>query len=158
MGRALLDRLKQGRPFPDPVQESMVSLLVAARWLEDRLSQRLEPFGLTHAQYNVLRILRGVHPEGHPRCEIAARLIVRAPDVTRLVDRLARRGLVTRGRPGWGDRRHSVARITAKGLALLERTEGPLRDLPAAIETRLGQHGCAELSRLCEGLWSGATT
>jgi DNA-binding MarR family transcriptional regulator len=153
-----MERLKQAKPFEDRVQEAAVNLLLAAAWLNDRLDEVLAPLGLGHAQYNVLRILRGVHPDGHPRCEIAARLIERAPDVTRLVDRLVRRGLVTRGRRAGSDRRHSVARITAKGLALLERTEAaflvPHRDLGE----RLGERGCSELSRLCEALWSGQQT
>jgi DNA-binding MarR family transcriptional regulator len=156
MGRALLDRLRQTKPFRDPVQETATNLLLAAAWFEDRLSQALAPLDLSHEQYNVLRILRGVHPDGHPRCEIAARLIVRAPDVTRLVDRLVRRRLVTRGRGSGVDRRQSVARITAHGLALLQRAEEPFLLAHRELEERLGVRGCAELSRLCERLWSGA--
>jgi DNA-binding MarR family transcriptional regulator len=151
-----MERLKQTTPFPDRVQETAVNLLLAATWLEDQLDQVLEPLGLSHAQYNVLRILRGVHPVGHPRCEIAARLIVRAPDVTRLVDRLVRRGLVMRGRGAGSDRRHSVARITPKGLALLERTEKAFLGAHHELVDRLGARGCTELSQLCEALWSGA--
>jgi DNA-binding MarR family transcriptional regulator len=141
VGRALLERLRQTKPFPDPVQETATNLLLAAAWFEDRLGQALTPLDLSHEQYNVLRILRGVHPDGHPRCEIAARLIVRAPDVTRLVDRLVRRRLVTRGR-GSG--------------ALLERAEEPFLLAHRELEERLGARGSAELSRLCERLWSGA--
>jgi DNA-binding MarR family transcriptional regulator len=158
MGRALLERLKQRKPFPDQVQETAVNLLLAAAWLEDQLGQVLAPFGLSHEQYNVLRILRGVHPDGHPRCEIAARLIVRAPDVTRLVDRLVRRRLVTRGRGSGADRRQSVARITARGLALLASAEEAFQLAQRDVEERLGARGSAELSRLCERLWSGAET
>jgi DNA-binding MarR family transcriptional regulator len=150
-----MERLKQAKPFKDPVEETGVNLLLAAGWLDDRIAEVLVPLGLSHAQYNVLRILRGVHPDGHPRCEIAARLIVRAPDVTRLVDRLVRRGLVTRGRGAGSDRRHSVARITAKGLALLERTEQAFLVAHRDLEERLGARGCSELSGLCEALWSG---
>jgi DNA-binding MarR family transcriptional regulator len=155
VGRALLERLKQTKPFPDRVQETATNLLLAAGWFEDRLGQGLAPFGLSHEQYNVLRILRGVHPHGHPRCEIAARLIMRAPDVTRLVDRLVRRRLVTRGRGSELDRRQSVARITTHGLALLERTEEAFLLAHRDMEARLGARECTELSRLCEKLWSG---
>jgi DNA-binding MarR family transcriptional regulator len=154
MGKALLERLKQGPAFGDPVHESIVNLLLAGAWLEEQLDRVLEPLSLSHAQYNVLRILRGAHPAGHPRCEIAARLIVRAPDVTRLVDRLVERGLVTRGRDG-GDRRQSVARITARGLALLERSEPVLESVREEVARRLGERRSKDLSRLCEGLWSG---
>jgi len=153
MGQALLDRLKQTRPLPGPASEAAVNLLLAAAWLEGELSRALEPFELSNAQYNVLRILRGA-PDGHPRCEIASRLIVRAPDVTRLVDRLVDRGLVTRGRGTGSDRRHSVARLTARGLALLERADRALDPPHDALADRLGPSRLASLSRLCEALWS----
>jgi DNA-binding MarR family transcriptional regulator len=155
VGRALLERLKQGRPFSGPVEESLINLLLASAWLEERIGEALEPVSISHAQYNVMRILRGAHPDGHPRCEIAARLIVRAPDVTRLVDRLVRRGLVTRGRGQHVDRRQSVARLTAKGLALLKRADQSLVAVRNEVEGRMGARRSAELSRLCEALWSG---
>jgi DNA-binding MarR family transcriptional regulator len=155
MSRALLERLRQTRPFPDPIEEAGVQVLVAAAWLDGRIGELLEPFGLTHAQFNVLRILKGVHPDGHPRCEIAARLIVRSPDVTRLIDRLVVRGLVTRGRGEGSDRRQSVARITRKGIAVVERASGALSEVHDQLAGRLGERGCAELSRLCEALWVG---
>jgi hypothetical protein len=79
--------------------EAFVALLRVAGQLQRDLDDACHEFGLTHDQYNVLRILRGVHPEGHPRFEIAARLVRRAPDVTRLIDRLERRGWVRRASP-----------------------------------------------------------
>jgi DNA-binding MarR family transcriptional regulator len=155
VGNALLDRLKQTRPFETVGEESLINLMLAAQWLEDEVSRRLTPLGLSHSQFNVLRILRGVHPGGHPRCEIAARLIFRAPDVTRLIDRLVRRGLVTRGRGAGDDRRQSLARITPRGLALLERAVEALDPLPEELTARLGRTGVAELSRLCQRVWAG---
>src|SRR5215204_2537155 len=65
--------------------------------MSQRMNDVCRKHGVTHDQYNILRILRGVHPTGHPRCEITKRLISRAPDVTRLLDRLVRQGLVERG-------------------------------------------------------------
>lgn len=79
---------------------------------------------LSAAQYNVLRILRGA-PEGLLCGEIACRMISRQPDVTRLVDRMHSRGLLSRIRPA-GDRRRVVVRISAKGLDLLERLDDPI--------------------------------
>lgn len=116
--------------LPPLASEAFVALLrVAGRLLRD-LDEACGEFGLTHDQYNVLRILRGVHPQGHPRYEIADRLVSRAPDVTRLLDRLEKRGLVSRG---WhpGNRRLSIATITADGLALLKRVD-PRMDAVAA--------------------------
>ena len=92
--------------------------MVAGGALVRDLDAACQRRGLTHDQYNLLRILRGVYPAGHPRGEISARLIGRAPDVTRMLDRLVARGWVERG---WdpGNRRLSIATITTKGLALL---------------------------------------
>src|SRR5215204_1880034 len=99
--------------------------------MSQRMNDVCREHGVTHDQYNILRILRGVHPTGHPRCEIAKRLISRAPDVTRLLDRLVRQGLVERG---WApdNRRHSIATITPVGLALLEKID-------PQIDARLGR-------------------
>src|ERR1700753_2794156 len=87
MGDVLKQRIKQAR-FESPVQEAMLNVMVAASHLRDMVELVVEPFGITQPQYNVLRILRGVHPDGHPRRDIAARMIDRAPDVTRIIDRL----------------------------------------------------------------------
>ena len=92
MTQALSRRLKQPR-FASPQQEALLSVIVAAGTINDLMDVVCERHGLTRSQYNVLRILRGVYPEGHPRCEIAQRMVERAPDVTRLVDRLQAQGI-----------------------------------------------------------------
>src|SRR5215470_9090161 len=112
MGEALKKRLKQAR-FEDSVQEAMLNLLVAASHIRERTEQMCLRHNITSAQYNVLRILRGAHPEGYPRCEIATRMVEKAPDVTRLIDRLQQQGLVERVRSE-EDRRHSLTKITSK--------------------------------------------
>lgn len=110
-------RLQQRR-FRNAREAAFVGLLVVAERLGLQLEAVCERHGITHTQYNLLRILRGAPPEGHPRYEIANRLISPAPDVTRLLDRLDRQGLIERG---WAphNRRLSIARITEKGRALL---------------------------------------
>jgi DNA-binding MarR family transcriptional regulator len=80
---------------------------------------------LSFAQYNVLRILRGAGGGGLPCGEIAARMINRDPDITRLLDRLEARGLVRRSRDEQ-DRRVVVAEITAAGRAVLKPLDGPV--------------------------------
>ena len=97
----------------------MLSVIVAANTINDIMDRVCEEHGITRAQYNVLRILRGVHPGGHARCEIACRMLDRASDITRLVDRLQARRLVKRSR-GSEDQRQAVTVITAKGMKLLE--------------------------------------
>jgi DNA-binding MarR family transcriptional regulator len=152
VGQALLRRLEQKRPFTEPVEEAGVNLLLAASWLDDRVERALERLGITHRQYNVLRILKGVHPSGHPRCEIARRMIDRAPDVTRLVDRLEVRGLVDRGSDA-EDARRSVTRLTRSGLAVLAKATDALAPVHAELSARLSRAEARELSRLCESLY-----
>jgi DNA-binding MarR family transcriptional regulator len=151
MGTALSSRILQAR-FESAAQEAFLNVMVAADHLRSQVERACTELGISASQYNVLRILRGVHPDGHPRCEIARRMIERAPDVTRLTDRLARRGWVERARSA-RDRRLSISRITPAGLALLERM-GPILDLVQRdFAARLSQEECRELSRLCEAIY-----
>jgi DNA-binding MarR family transcriptional regulator len=151
VGRALIERLQQTRPLGSPVEEAAVNLLLAASWLNDRIEQALEPTGISHAQYNVLRILKGAHPGGHPRCDIASRMIDRAPDVTRLLDRLEARGLVERERCP-EDARRSVARITRKGQQILAEATEAIAPTQQELARRLGPRA-ERLSAICESLY-----
>ena len=93
------------------------------RALEDEL------FGahqLTAQQYNVLRLLRGERPRSLPTLELASRLVSRAPDITRMLDKLEQRGLIDRDRPS-DNRRIVRVGITAAGIALLQELREPLR-------------------------------
>ena len=144
------ERLQQRR-FQSVAQEALLSLIVAAEQIEQRSSAVLVRHGLTTDQYNVLRILRGVHPGGHPRREVARRMIHRAPDVTRMLDRLERQGLIGRGGDP-EDRRMSVATITKDGLALLERIAPELEALQSEMTAPLGEAQLRQLARLCDAL------
>jgi DNA-binding MarR family transcriptional regulator len=141
---AVSDRVKQ--QFRTPAEAAFVGLLVAAAHVEQQLEAACAEHGITHAQYNVLRILRGAHPEGHPRFEIAERLMARAPDVTRLLDRLERQELVERG---WAkhNRRHSIARITRKGLDLLRRVDPRVAQIRESALSRLSDEQLRQLAR-----------
>jgi DNA-binding MarR family transcriptional regulator len=107
-----------------PEETLFVELVRTADGLSRAPAQLFRDENLSAAQYNVLRILRGA-PEGLFCGEIAGRMISRQPDVTRLVDRMQSRGLLSRIRPA-GDRRRVVVRIAAKGLDLLERLDEPI--------------------------------
>jgi DNA-binding MarR family transcriptional regulator len=121
----MLNELHQTKPFAHPEEELYLSLIRTADMLTRHASKLLKEVGISHAQYNVMRILRGAGADGLPCGEISARLITRDPDVTRLLDRLATRGLVGRGR-STGDRRVVSARITDAGLALLADLDKPV--------------------------------
>ncbi len=152
MGQKLIQRLQQTKPLESPVDEALVSLMVASSWLSERLERALQGLEVSMAQYNVLRILGGAQPHGHPRCEVARRMIDRAPDVTRLLDRLESRGLVARERDAQ-DARRSRARITPAGVDVLHRATAALGAVDAELAKRLTTPEQRELSRLCEALF-----
>ena len=120
MSNDLLDELKQTRPFESLEQEAFLNIVRTAAVLEDAFEQVLKPEGLTFAQYNVLRILRGSEQDGLCRNEVRDRMLTRMPDMTRLLDRMEAAGLVSRARSS-EDRRVVHTRITPKGLRLLDR-------------------------------------
>lgn len=103
---------------PSPGQQLAVAVLRAADAVRRTMTEAVEPSGLTLQQYNVLRILRGALPDPLPTLEIRDRLIERAPGITRFLDQLEERGLVSRVRSG-SDRRQVQCAITDAGLELL---------------------------------------
>lgn len=114
--------LRQSRPFQSPEHEAFLSVLRTAAVLSDELEQILRPEGISLAQYNVLRILRGAEPHGLCRNEVRDRMLTRMPDMTRLLDRMENAGLVARAR-SQTDRRLVSTRITDRALRVLERVE-----------------------------------
>ena len=148
----ILERRLQSRPVPEPVTRAVMNLQVAAAQFEEDFAETLAPEGLSSSAMNVLRILRG-HPEGHPRGEIAKRLIYGSADVTRIIDRLTRRGLVERVRSP-RDRRLSLTRLTAKGQKMVARLEQPIDAMIARYRRKLSAGEFQELSRLLEALYA----
>ena len=128
-----------------PEEAVTVDLFRTADMLSRDLVQILKPEDLSGTQYNVLRILRGA-PEGLPCGEVASRMITRDPDVTRLLDRLEKRGLISRHREA-RDRRTVMARIRPDGLKMLARLDEPVL---AAHRRQLGHLGPRRLRELAE--------
>jgi DNA-binding MarR family transcriptional regulator len=121
-------RLKSSRPSISLENRVFLALLRAADALAQEAEQLVKAAGLTGAQYNVLRILRGAEPEGLACRAIGDRMISHDPDMTRLLDRMEKRGLITRARQT-DDRRVVKTRITAQGLGLLKTLDQPVHDL-----------------------------
>lgn len=144
------ERVRQQR-FPSPAAHAFVSIVVAAEHFTQQAGDLCARHGITGDQYNVLRILRGVYPGGYARGEISRRLLRRSPDVTRLLNRLARQDLVMREQ-GDEDRRVSVARITPEGLALLERLDPEMEVLMKEMTAPLTVDELRQLVRLCDAL------
>jgi DNA-binding MarR family transcriptional regulator len=114
---------------PIPVQDRIfVALLQTADALSQEAEQLLKSAGLTGTQYNVLRILRGAEPAGLACRGIGDRMISHDPDMTRLLDRMEKRGLITRERQT-DDRRVVKTRITPQALSLLKTLDHPVHEL-----------------------------
>jgi len=116
---------KPSQSFRSREQQATLGLLRTADAVKRSLAQVIEPHGITPQQYNVLRILRGAGAEGLPTLSIGERMIEQTPGVTRLVDRLERKGLVERT-PCAKDRRRVFCRMTVKGLELLKELDDPV--------------------------------
>lgn len=123
----LLDELRQQKPFTSLVQEVHLSIGRTDAVLEEGIERVLRPHGISATQYNVLRILRGASPSGLCRQEIRDRLLTRMPDVTRLLDRMEKAGLVTRER-STADRRLVTTHLTDQGRELVGALDGPIAD------------------------------
>lgn len=141
---SIRSEIKQRRPFPSPHQEAMVALIRTADVVRRAVGDVVEPHGITAQQYNVLRILRGAGSDGLPTLEIAERMIEQTPGITRLLDRLEQKALVTRERSA-ADRRCVYCRITASGLDLLGRLDSPLQTAAAQCFDSFTKSGLAQL-------------
>jgi DNA-binding MarR family transcriptional regulator len=144
--RDIVQELKQNKPFPSKAQEAAVALLRTADVLRRLIGAVVEPNGITMQQYNVLRILRGAGECGLPTLEIAERMIESTPGITRLIDRLETKKLVSRERC-LTDRRQVFCRITPPGLALLTTLDAPILQ---ATDTALGILKKTELTSLID--------
>jgi len=147
-GRARRE-IRQRKPFRRIEDEAFVNLQRTADALLQGVAAALKPVGLSPAQYNVLRILRGAGPDGLACRQIGERMITRDPDITRLLDRLEERGLVTRNRDR-ADRRVITTRITEKGLRLLKDLDGPIEHLHVEQLGHLGDQRLRSLIELLE--------
>lgn len=145
---AVVKKASNARTGNCPEEAAFLDLLRTTDLLSRRLVGILKSEGLSQTQYNVLRILRGA-PEGLPCNEIANRMITRDPDVTRLLDRMEKRALISRCRET-KDRRMVLARITGEGLAVLKRLNEPVQQGHRQILGHLGRERLRALSDLLE--------
>jgi len=152
MGEILKRRLKQQK-FSSVEQEGLLNLFIASNYLHSKLDAICCGFKITLAQFNVLRILKGAHPEGYPRGEIIRRMVEPAPDVTRLIDRLIKEGLVERFTSD-EDRRLSLARITKKGINLLTKINPEVDKFISEYSSSLNKSEKDMLSNICEKLYA----
>src|SRR5581483_3063793 len=136
------------RHRPSPEEAAYLELWLTTDMLSRALARLLKAEDLSATQYNVLRILRGA-PDGLPCGEIASRMITRDPDITRLLDRLEKRGLISRYRET-EDRRVVLARIAKEGLTLVARLDEPVQETHRRQLSHLGRERLRQLTELLQ--------
>ena len=143
---SLKEAIKQIQPFESVEIEALLTLI----WAQDRIAQvagqPLRDVDISSAQYNVLRILRG-SPDGLRTREVVERMVTRAPNITRLVDKLEANGYLKRRRTSC-DRRVIHLQITQPGLDLLEELALPMREATSRAMADLSTKKLQELTRL----------
>ena len=148
--RHLRQAIKQGKPFESLQQEVFLEVLRTGHALVQDLVDLLKPYGLTQPQYNVLRILRGARPDGLSTGEVGDRMVAsREPDVTRLLVRMERLGLLVRERRP-DNRRFVTARITRRGLHVLKALDGAVKDMHASQLRHMSRRDLERLAGLLE--------
>jgi DNA-binding MarR family transcriptional regulator len=155
MTRTLWKQLRQSKPFESLEQEVYLQILVTAQVANRWAAEALRPCGMTAAQHNVLRILRGVRPESLPAGKIAERMVHHDPDLTRLLDRLVAAGLVEKSRDEM-DRRVVNVRITKEGVTAVEASMKAVRTTLGARLVPLGAERLSALADLLESLRAAA--
>ena len=146
--------IKQHKGFASLSEEAMLTLMRTADVIRHQSAKAMtEHTDITHQQYNVLRILRGAGNEGMPTLQIAERMVEVTPGITRLIDRLIKKELVSR-HPCANDRRQVFCRITERGLSLLKELDPILDAYNQAWEYKLNNEELKTLITLLDRLRS----
>lgn len=125
IGMSIEEDIKQGKKFDNVYEKLIVNIMFTNGWIVDEQSKIFKPYGITTPQYNVLRILRGQHPDACTVNTIIDRMLDRMSNASRIVDRLESKGLVERT-VCKTDRRAKDVLITEKGLAILNEVDSAL--------------------------------
>lgn len=111
------DEIKQQK-FKTPLQKAVLNLLYTTSWMQGKQKDIFKTFGITLQQFNILRILRGQHPNSTSATEIKSRMLDKNSDVSRLLDRLLAKKFITK-RISSNDKRAADVNLTEEGLELL---------------------------------------
>ena len=152
----LQTELKQNKPFGSIEEEVLLNLARTAEVVSSAIAIVLKQADLTGTQYNALRILRGAGSDGLSCGEVSERMVTKDSDITRLLDRLESRGLISRERPA-NNRRTVIARITDEGLGILEELDEPVSQSNRRLAGHLGKERLKTLNTLLEDLRSKLT-
>jgi DNA-binding MarR family transcriptional regulator len=143
-----LEQAIKSNKFRNEVHKAGLNILYTAWWLKTMMSKELKEYGLTHEQYNVLRILKGRHPEQICVREIACRMIEKSSNVPRIIDRLEVKKLVKRT-SSESDRRETVIVLTPAGLNILQHSTDRINALIDETVV-MSEHKASELNSLLE--------
>jgi DNA-binding MarR family transcriptional regulator len=123
-----LEQAIKSNKFRNEVHKAGLNILYTAWWLKTVMSKELKEYGLTHEQYNVLRILKGKHPEQICVKEIACRMIEKSSNVPRIIDRLEIKKLVKRTSSA-SDKRETVIVLTQAGINILQHSTDRINNI-----------------------------
>jgi DNA-binding MarR family transcriptional regulator len=143
-----LEQAIQSTKFKSEVQKAGLNILYTAWWLKTVMSKELKEFGLTHEQYNVLRILKGKYPDQMCVRDVACRMIEKSSNVPRIIDRLELKKLVKRSTSAI-DKRETVITLTQSGITILEASTG-IVNKTLDIILAINEHDASELNGLLE--------
>ena len=138
------------RSFVDAYHEATINIVFTANWLTHILEERASQQNITLHQFNVLRVLRGKHPEACTNREVQSKMVERNSDVSRMVNRLVTKGLIHRSKNDL-DGRAVALTITDAGLEILEKLEEPML-LGDLLPGRLSESECEQLNALLDKL------
>ncbi len=141
------EEIKQSR-FRNDYQRAVVNLMYTTGWLTARQEEFFKPFGITSAQFNILRILRGQGDQSLSGTEIKARMLERNSDISRLLDRLSLKDLIHRTKCP-NDKRATDVRITKKGLAILKSIDDKIDRMEKHL-LKLSREEAKQLSLLLD--------
>lgn len=141
----------QQKKFKSEYQKAHINILFTAAWLNQQNQQILKPLGISSQQFNILRILRGMHPQPASIKLLTERMIDKMSNASRLVDKLLAKDLVQRNESG-ADRRRVDVVITNKGLQLLEKASIAVEDSLQQEMAMLSEEEAARLNELLDQL------
>lgn len=126
------EEIKQVK-FKSPYQKAVINLIFTANWLQGHQQEFFKKFGLTNQQFNILRILKGQHPKTISATEIKSRMLDKNSDVSRLLDRLALKELITKSVCP-NDKRAADISITEAGLEILSELDHKQKDIDTVLK------------------------
>jgi DNA-binding MarR family transcriptional regulator len=140
------EEIKQQK-FRNQLQKAVINLLYTANWMEGKQQDTFKPFNMTLQQFNILRILRGQHPNSISATEIKSRMLDKNSDVSRLLDRLLAKKVITK-RTCPNDKRAADINLTEEGLELLKAIDKKQQQIDGIL--LLSEEEAEQLSNLLD--------